>query len=118
MEGNFVMSFLRCPKCNNYSAKINTTMTNFESCLSFLGFFLIIPGFLMLRHYAKRDELQFINGENDAGCKICGHRFIIQEAPELPPDIGKELVWQLFQKELEKKESEPPLQDSPEKYLH
>ena len=118
MGGRNLMSFLRCPNCNNYSAKVNTTMTDFESCISFLGFFLILPGFLLLRHYAKRDQFQFINGENDAGCKICGHRFKIQEAPELPPDIAKEFFWQQFQKELEKIEDEPPEPKTSEKYLH
>ena len=76
-------------------------MTNLESCISFLGFFLIIPGFLLLRHYAKRDQQMFLDGENVAGCRICGHQFKIHEAAELPPEIAKELVWNLFQRELE-----------------
>jgi len=98
------MAFITCPKCGNHSAKINTTMTNFESCISFLGFFLLLPGFLLLRHYARRDEQMFIKGENDAGCKICGHSFKIHEAQALPPEILKEVVWQAFQNELEKQQ--------------
>jgi len=81
-------------------------MTNFESCLSFLGFFLIVPGFLLLKHYAKRDQQKFIDGKTDAGCKICGHRFKIHDAPELPPEILKEVVWQAFQDELKRQNNE------------
>ena len=83
------MPFLQCPNCGNNSAKINTVMTNLESCISFLGFFLIIPGFLLLKRYEKRDELLFVQGENDAGCKICGHRFKISEARNLPLELNK-----------------------------
>jgi len=108
------MTFIRCPNCGNYGAKINTTMTNSESCLSFLGFFLFIPGFLLLKHYAQRDEQSFISGETDAGCKICGHKFKIYEAPELPPEILKEVVWRAFQTELKRQSSENQRENSPE----
>jgi hypothetical protein len=96
------MTFIRCPNCNNYSAKINTVMTDLESCISFLGFFLILPGFLLLRHYAKRDQQMFIQGENVAGCRICGHKFKIHEADELPDEIAKEFFWRYFKDALEK----------------
>ena len=91
MSIDFNSEQIQCPNCGGYDLEPDSTATAAQGLLTLALMFIVI-GFFMAMQQQYRDWDKFLEGKNTATCRLCKHRFSIQQAPATPISPNEELI--------------------------